>query len=158
MGSRSRAGAQWRGVVDNRSYQIQDDYSRIWGRHQVSVGANLAYATLDSFDYANAAGNFAINGSVTGIGAGRLHGRPGVHVDARDAEHPAQPSVVHRDVRAGYVEGVGSPDAQSGYPVGAVLRDLVGERRDLQFLPRQLQQGHQERAVPERAGRPPLPW
>ena len=51
--------------------------------------------------------------------AGRLHGRPGLHVNARDAEHPAQPSVVHRDVRAGNVEGIGSPDAQSGYPVGA---------------------------------------
>ncbi len=61
-------GSSVGGVVDNRSYQIQDDYSRIWGRHQVSIGANVAYATLDSFDYANAAGNFALNGSVTGIG------------------------------------------------------------------------------------------
>src|SRR5678815_4143447 len=30
----------------------------------------MAYATLDSFDYANAAGNFAFNGSLTGIGLG----------------------------------------------------------------------------------------
>ena len=61
-------GSSVAGVVDNRAYQVQDDYSRILGRHQLSVGANLAYASLDSFDYANAAGNFAINGSVTGIG------------------------------------------------------------------------------------------
>jgi len=54
--------------VDNRAYQVQDDLSRVWGRHQVSFGANVAYATLDSFDYANAAGNFTFNGSLTGIG------------------------------------------------------------------------------------------
>jgi hypothetical protein len=56
------------GVVDNRAYQVQDDFSRIWGRHQLGVGINVAYATLDSADYANAAGNFAFNGSLTGIG------------------------------------------------------------------------------------------
>ena len=61
-------GSSVAGVVDNRAYQIQDDFSRVWGRHQLSAGVNIAYATLDSFDYANAAGNFAINGSVTGIG------------------------------------------------------------------------------------------
>src|SRR6266545_3463304 len=61
-------GSSVAGVVDNRAYQIQDDFSKVWGRHQMSVGVHIAYATLDSFDYANAAGNFAINGSVTGIG------------------------------------------------------------------------------------------
>jgi hypothetical protein len=55
-------------VVDNRAYQLQDDFSRVYGRHQIGVGANLAYATLDSFDFANAAGNFVFNGSLTGIG------------------------------------------------------------------------------------------
>jgi hypothetical protein len=61
-------GSSVAGVVDNRSYQAQDDLSKVWGRHQISIGANIAYATLDSADYANAAGNFAFNGSVTGIG------------------------------------------------------------------------------------------
>ena len=63
-------GSSVAGVVDNRAYQGQDDFSRVAGSHQLSFGANLAYATLDSFDYANAAGNFAFNGSLTGIGLG----------------------------------------------------------------------------------------
>ncbi|PYR82028.1 MAG: hypothetical protein DMF87_03155 [Acidobacteria bacterium] len=63
-------GSSVAGVVDNRAYQAQDDFSRVAGAHQLSVGANLAYATLDSFDYANAAGNFAFNGSLTGSGLG----------------------------------------------------------------------------------------
>ena len=50
-------------IVDNGSYQAQDDFSQVWGRHQVSLGANLAYAHVDSQDFANAAGNFAFNGS-----------------------------------------------------------------------------------------------
>ena len=54
------------GIVDNRAIRCRR-FSRVMGS-PVSVGANIAYATLDSFDYANAAGNFAINGSVTGIG------------------------------------------------------------------------------------------
>jgi hypothetical protein len=61
-------GSSVAGVVDNRAYQAQDDFSRVMGRHQVSVGANIAYATLDSADYANAAGNFTFNGSLTGLG------------------------------------------------------------------------------------------
>ena len=61
-------GSSVGGIVDNRAYQAQDDLSRVWGRHQVSVGANVARATLDSEDYANAAGNFVFNGSLTGIG------------------------------------------------------------------------------------------
>ena len=63
-------GSSVAGVVDNRAYQAQDDFSKVMGGHQISVGANMAYATLDSFDYANAAGNFAFNGSLTGIGLG----------------------------------------------------------------------------------------
>jgi Carboxypeptidase regulatory-like domain len=63
-------GSSVAGVVDNRAYQAQDDFSKVTGGHQLSVGANVAYATLDSFDYANAAGNFAFNGSLTGIGLG----------------------------------------------------------------------------------------
>jgi hypothetical protein len=61
-------GSSVAGVVDNRAYQAQDDFSKVAGAHQFSFGANMAYATLDSFDYANAAGNFAFNGSLTGIG------------------------------------------------------------------------------------------
>ena len=63
-------GSSVAGVVDNRAYQVQDDYSKVAGAHQLSIGANVAYARLDSFDYANAAGNFAFNGSLTGIGLG----------------------------------------------------------------------------------------
>ena len=32
------------GVVDNRAYQAQDDFSKVMGGHQLSVGANMAYA------------------------------------------------------------------------------------------------------------------
>jgi hypothetical protein len=61
-------GSSVAGVVDNRAYQVQNDFSHVTGGHQFSVGANLARATLDSADYANAAGNFTFNGSLTGIG------------------------------------------------------------------------------------------
>ena len=55
-------------VVDNSTYQIQDDFSRVWGRHQFGVGANVARHHLASSDFANAAGAFTFNGSLTGIG------------------------------------------------------------------------------------------
>jgi hypothetical protein len=61
-------GSSVGGIVDNRSYQVQDDFSQIWGRHQFGLGVNVARATLESQDFANAAGLFTFNGSLTGSG------------------------------------------------------------------------------------------
>ena len=94
-------GSSVSGVVDNRAYQVQDDLSKIWGRHQIAVGANIAYATLDSADYANAAGNFTFNGSVTGIGLADflvgqvstlIHGTPSILHNYQWAYTPRTPT------------------------------------------------------------------
>ena len=42
---------------------MSDDLSRVWGRHQVGVGANMAYSTLDGWDYAGSNGTFTFNGT-----------------------------------------------------------------------------------------------
>ena len=124
-----------------------------------SVGANVAYATLDSFDYANAAGNFAFNGSVTGIGAGRLLTGPGVHVDARDAEHPAQPSVVHRGCTC---RTRGGRSNRLTLNLGLRWEPYFGTWSDngaiSNFSPDNFSKGVKSTQFRERAGRPPLPW
>ncbi len=53
--------------VDSKVYQVSDDLSRVWGRHQVGVGANIQYAYFDGWDYAGSNGTFTFNGSNTGL-------------------------------------------------------------------------------------------
>ena len=74
-------------VSDNAAYQMQDDFSRVFGRHQMSVGANVAYSTLDQMNAALSVGDFIFNGRATGLGladflTGQVsqfrHGAPGL--------------------------------------------------------------------------------
>jgi outer membrane receptor protein involved in Fe transport len=51
----------------NASYQMANDLSIVRGRHQMSVGGNLAYWTSDTEDNARAAGDFNFNGQATGL-------------------------------------------------------------------------------------------
>jgi Carboxypeptidase regulatory-like domain len=53
--------------IDTKVYQIADDFSRVWGRHQLAVGANLVYSWFDGWDYAGSNGTFTFNGRATGL-------------------------------------------------------------------------------------------
>lgn len=53
--------------IDSKIYQASDDFSRVLGRHQLSVGTNIQYAYFDGWDYAGANGQFEFNGTVTGL-------------------------------------------------------------------------------------------
>jgi hypothetical protein len=77
-------------VSDNRSYQAQNDFSRVMGPHQLSVGANVAYSELDQMNAALSVGDFIFNGRATGLGladylTGQVsqfrHGAPGLLVN-----------------------------------------------------------------------------
>ena len=74
-------------VSDNAAYQMQDDFSKVIGRHQMSFGANIAYSTLDQMNAALSVGDFIFNGRATGLGladflTGQVsqfrHGAPGL--------------------------------------------------------------------------------
>jgi outer membrane receptor protein involved in Fe transport len=57
--------------------QVGDDFSVVRGRHQLGVGANFIRSAIDAFSIGAGAGNFAFNGSATGLGlADFLLGRP----------------------------------------------------------------------------------
>jgi hypothetical protein len=53
--------------VDSKIYQVSDDFSRIVGRHQLSLGTNIQYSYFDGWDYAGSNGTFTFNGTVTGL-------------------------------------------------------------------------------------------
>jgi hypothetical protein len=53
--------------IDSRIYQFSEDFSRVVGRHQFSVGANVQYSYFDGWDYAGSNGTFTFNGTVTGL-------------------------------------------------------------------------------------------
>ena len=53
--------------VDSKVYQVSDDLSRVWGRHQLGVGTNIQYSYFDGWDYAGSNGTFTFNGTVTGL-------------------------------------------------------------------------------------------
>jgi outer membrane receptor protein involved in Fe transport len=53
--------------VDSRVYQVSEDLSRVWGRHQIGVGTNIQYSYFDGWDYAGANGTFTFNGTNTGL-------------------------------------------------------------------------------------------
>ena len=49
-------------ISDNTAYQAQNDFSQVLGRHQMSVGVNVAFSTLDQMNAALSVGNFIFNG------------------------------------------------------------------------------------------------
>ena len=54
--------------VANAAYQVADDVTLVRGRHQIALGANLAYWKSDSSDFAHTNGTFSFNGTATGRG------------------------------------------------------------------------------------------
>jgi len=76
--------------VDSRIHQFSDDFSRVWNRHQFSVGTNVQYSYFDGWDYAGSNGTFTFNGTITGLAladflTGQMsnfgHGSPNVNTN-----------------------------------------------------------------------------
>jgi hypothetical protein len=54
-------------IVDGRTYQGSDDLSRVWGRHQLAVGASTSYSTYNGTDFAGSNATFTFSGAATGL-------------------------------------------------------------------------------------------
>jgi len=72
----SRAQASQSTAVNN-AFQVSDGLTLVRGSHQIGLGANFAYWTVEQWSYSQANGNFTFNGQNTGLGlADFLLGRP----------------------------------------------------------------------------------
>ena len=78
------------GKIDSKVYQVSDDFSRVWGRHQLGVGTSIQYSYFDGWDYASANGSFTFNGRITGLPLGDFmtgqmssfsHGGPNINTN-----------------------------------------------------------------------------
>ena len=132
---------------------MADDLTLVRGRHQIALGANVAY--WDSYQQLNArsGGQFTFNGSLTGLGlADFLTGR------LFRLEQGA-PNILPMDQT--YI-GLYAQDAwrvtnrvtvNAGMRWEPYLRHERAERRDLHLQPRELPAGREEHRVPQRARR-----
>ena len=57
-----------RGIADNKAYQLSDDLTLVRGRHQFSLGANVAFWRSLQKTWARSSGEFIFNGAATGLG------------------------------------------------------------------------------------------
>jgi len=78
------------GKIGSKVYQVSDDFSRVWGRHQLGVGTSIQYSYFDGWDYASANGSFTFNGRITGLPLGDFmtgqmssfsHGGPNINTN-----------------------------------------------------------------------------
>jgi hypothetical protein len=76
--------------IDSKVYQVSDDLSHVWGRHQFGVGTNIQYSYFDGWDYAGANGSFNFSGRITGLPLGDFmtgqmstftHGGPNINTN-----------------------------------------------------------------------------
>ncbi len=65
--SDARASA---GLAANNSFQLNDDLTMVRGRHEIALGANLAYWRVFMNTWSRSGGNYAFNGQITGLGLG----------------------------------------------------------------------------------------
>jgi outer membrane receptor protein involved in Fe transport len=71
-------------TADNNAFQVSDELTLVRGRHQIGIGANLAYWTVDMWAYSRGNGQYTYNGQNTGLGLGDfLLGRPSVFVQGQ---------------------------------------------------------------------------
>jgi hypothetical protein len=61
-----------RGIAENNAYQLGEDLTLVRGRHQIGVGANIAYWRSLQRTWARGPGTWNFNGQVTGLGLGDL--------------------------------------------------------------------------------------
>ena len=57
-------------TADNNAYQISDDLTMVRGRHQIGLGANLAFWSVNMWAYSRGNGQYTYNGQNTGLGLG----------------------------------------------------------------------------------------
>ncbi|MBM3818833.1 MAG: carboxypeptidase regulatory-like domain-containing protein [Acidimicrobiia bacterium] len=57
-----------RGIAENNAYQLGEDLTLVRGRHQIGIGANVAYWRSLQRTWARAPGTWAFDGQVTGLG------------------------------------------------------------------------------------------
>jgi len=68
-------------TADNNAFQVSDELTLVRGRHQIGIGASLAYWTVDMWAYSRGNGQYTYNGQNTGLGLGDfLLGRPSTFV------------------------------------------------------------------------------
>ena len=57
-----------RGIADNNTYQINDDFTLVRGNHQIGFGASIAYWESLQRSWAQGGGSWTFNGQTTGLG------------------------------------------------------------------------------------------
>jgi hypothetical protein len=65
--SDARASA---GLAANNSFQFNDDFTMVRGRHEIAFGANVAYWRVFMNTWSRSGGNYTFNGQITGLGLG----------------------------------------------------------------------------------------
>jgi len=56
------------GIFNTDSYQVSDDLTLVRGNHQLGVGFNVAYLTMDFLTNARVGGTWIVNGQAAGLG------------------------------------------------------------------------------------------
>ena len=144
--------------IDSKIYQFSEDFSRVWNRHQFSVGTNVQYSYFDGWDYAGLNGTFTFNGTITGLALADFLTGQMSNFGTWLTQRQHQPPVVPGCLRAGCLAHWQQGHAQPGSPLGSVLRNGVARRHDLELLDRQLPRRHPQHQLPERSGRSALSW
>ena len=68
-------------TADNNAYQLSDELTLVRGRHQIGLGANVAFWTVNMWAYSRGNGQYTFNGQNTGLGLPDfLLGRPSAFV------------------------------------------------------------------------------
>ena len=68
-------------TADNDAFQVSDELTLVRGRHQIGLGVNIAYWTVEMWAYSRGNGQYTFNGQNTGLGLGDfLLGRPSAFV------------------------------------------------------------------------------
>ena len=57
-----------KGLAQNRTYTLNDDFSLIRGRHQFGMGVSVAYWKVDQKTWARGSGQWTFTGQATGLG------------------------------------------------------------------------------------------
>jgi hypothetical protein len=65
-------GTSATGIFNTNDYQVADDLTVVRGRHQLSLGGNLAYWKSNQESHARSGGAWTIDGSFTGLGLADL--------------------------------------------------------------------------------------
>jgi hypothetical protein len=56
------------GIFNTDSYQVSDDVTMVRGNHQLGMGVNVAYLTMDFLTNARVGGTWTVNGQASGLG------------------------------------------------------------------------------------------